>query len=61
MQIKRKNDQKWHFAENLRCGWADVYARENQFTATKEVDTQAELPADFCGECKKRRRIRTDE
>ena len=55
MEIKRKGDQKWHFAHDTRCGWADVYADQNQFTATKEIDSESDLPVDFCGECKKRR------
>ena len=55
MEIKRKGKQKWHFANEIRCGWADKYDRENQFTSERVVESEKKLPSDFCGECKKRR------
>ncbi len=61
VELKRKGEQKWHFAEDVRCGWADHYTRLDEFTATKTIDSISALPAEFCGECKKRRRIRDDD
>jgi sulfur relay (sulfurtransferase) complex TusBCD TusD component (DsrE family) len=58
MEIKRREDQKWHFANGVQCGWADKYAREDQFTTTKKISSESDVPADFCGECQKRRSSR---
>jgi len=60
VDIKRKEDQMWHFAENTRCGWADYYANHSEFTSEKQISSESDLPLNFCGECKKRRGIDPD-
>lgn len=61
MEIKRKDNQMWHFAAEVRCGWADVYDQQEEFSATRVIGSESDLPDDFCGECKKRRGILSKE
>lgn len=57
MKVGRKSsNHDWHALEGERCGWIEMYQREDDIAETREIEDENELKEAYCGQCEAQRR-----